>query len=186
MSHVTPTHESSHDRPVASPPLHRTRTCSPLPRPRTRRTSRSSTSSIIVDPMHALQLNAGKVVWKWTIGNRMDAEGRERVADFLNEINVMLDIREKGKRDRNQKWFTASAFDEFVLGIQWDKKSKSLGLAHNVYAIIERVYADATRDTTAARIVREAAPQQAAPQQVAQPLPKPAAAKGRRKRVQPR
>ena len=145
-----------------------------------------ATSSIIVDPMHALQLNAGKVVWKWTIGNRMDAEGRERVADFLNEINVMLDIREKGKRDRNQKWFTASAFDEFVLGIQWDKKSKSLGLAHNVYAIIERVYADATRDTTAARIVREAAPQQAAPQQVAQPLPKPAAAKGRRKRVQPR
>ena len=27
-----------------------------------------ATSSIIVDPMHALQLNAGKVVWKWTIG----------------------------------------------------------------------------------------------------------------------
>ena len=145
-----------------------------------------STSSIIVDPMHALQLNAGKVTWKWTIGNRMDAEGRERVAEFLIEINLSLDIREKGKRDRSQKWFSASAFDEFVLGIQWDKKSKSLGLARNIYSIMERVYADASRQATAARIrLAVAVTQPSLPPPPPLPLSAPPKRKASRKRAAP-
>ena len=115
-----------------------------------------STSSMIVDPMHALQLNLGKVSWKWSFGNRMDPKGRERVAEYLNEIELSLDIREKGKRERSQKWFTASAFDEFVLGPEWDKKSKSPGLTQNIYEIAARVHADAAQVADAARIQGQA------------------------------
>ena len=47
---------------------------------------------------------------------------------------------EKGKRDPGQKWFSAAQVDEFVLGTDYYKKSKSPGLIKNILAICELVF----------------------------------------------
>eukprot|EP00965_Chrysotila_dentata_P115583 3819785-Pleurochrysis_carterae.AAC.1 len=98
------------------------------------------TEALIVDPMHGLELNSAKTAWKHSVGNRMSPHHCERVADYLNQIGCPLDIREKGKRDSKQKWFTASTFDEFVNGVSCKVKSASPGLAENMWAICERVF----------------------------------------------
>eukprot|EP00965_Chrysotila_dentata_P189558 6173385-Pleurochrysis_carterae.AAC.2 len=101
---------------------------------------RFDTDALIVDPMHCLELNLAKTAWKHSFGNRMLPHHRERVAEYLNSIGCPLDIREKGKRDNNQKWFTASAFDDYVNGVSCRAKSASPGLAENTWAICERVF----------------------------------------------
>ena len=70
----------------------------------------------------------------------MTPEDRELVAEYLSEIGLHLDIREKGKRDPGQKWFSAAQVDQFVLGDSHFKGSKSPGLAKNVLAIIELIF----------------------------------------------
>ena len=70
----------------------------------------------IIDPLHALLLNLPKTAWKYAFGDRMDADQRERAAAYLTSIGCHLDLREKGKRDPQQKWFSGSQWDEFVLG----------------------------------------------------------------------
>ena len=94
----------------------------------------------LIDPLHALLLNIPKTAWKYSFGDRMDADRRERVASYLTSIGCHLDIREKGKRDPQQKWFSGSQFDEFVLGAMVKRKSKSPGLIKNILAIIELVF----------------------------------------------
>eukprot|EP00965_Chrysotila_dentata_P081590 2694115-Pleurochrysis_carterae.AAC.1 len=66
--------------------------------------------------MHCLELNLAKTAWKHSFGNHMLPHHRERVDEYLNAIGTPLDIREKGKRDGSQKWFTASSFDDYVGG----------------------------------------------------------------------
>ena len=69
----------------------------------------------------------------------MSDQQRERVAAYLLGIGVFLDIRPKGKRNPEQKWFSGSQFDEFVLGVLMRRKSKSPGLVKNILALIELV-----------------------------------------------
>ena len=118
---------------------------------------RVGTDRYIIDPLHALELNVGKVCWKWSFTNQMDDKGRERVAAFLDSIGLPLDVREKGKRDRQQKWFSASGFDAFVLGKEHSEKSKSLGLAGNIWEVIHCVYHLSIEDAEAARLQSQAA-----------------------------
>ena len=77
---------------------------------------RLGTRWLIVDPMHGLELNVAKTGWKYTIGYRMLEPHREKVADYLASIGCYLDIRAKGTRNPEQKWFSAATFDEFTLG----------------------------------------------------------------------
>ena len=88
-------------------------------------TIRIGTRNYIIDPMHALELNVGKVAWKWSFTNQMDDKGRDRTASFLSSIGLPIDLREKGKRERQMKWFSASSFDDFVLGKEHSSTSKS-------------------------------------------------------------
>eukprot|EP00965_Chrysotila_dentata_P014330 474892-Pleurochrysis_carterae.AAC.1 len=75
---------------------------------------RMGTEAYKVDPMHCLELNLAKTAWKHSFGIRMLPHHRERVAAYLDSIGCVLDIREKGKRDIQQKWFSASTVDEYV------------------------------------------------------------------------
>eukprot|EP00965_Chrysotila_dentata_P088116 2908803-Pleurochrysis_carterae.AAC.1 len=75
---------------------------------------RLGTESMIVDPTHCLELNLAKVAWRHSFGNRMLPHHRERVAAYWNMIGCPLDIREKGRRDNQQKWFSASSVDNCV------------------------------------------------------------------------
>eukprot|EP00965_Chrysotila_dentata_P012142 398273-Pleurochrysis_carterae.AAC.1 len=86
---------------------------------------RLDTDAMIVDPMHCLELNLAKTAWKHSFGNRMLPHHRARVAQYLYQIGCPLDIRERGKRDSSQKWFTAFTFDDFVNGVQGRAKSSS-------------------------------------------------------------
>eukprot|EP00965_Chrysotila_dentata_P261876 6214393-Pleurochrysis_carterae.AAC.3 len=101
---------------------------------------RVGTDFLIVDGMHCLQLNVAKTAWKYSIGDRMEEHHRIRVAKYLDAINCPLDIRAKGQRNPEQKWFSASSFDQFVCGKQASEASQSPGLATNIWAIIERIY----------------------------------------------
>ena len=102
--------------------------------------NKSGTKPLIVDPMHCLELNLLKTLWKYAFGDRMTSEDRELVAAYLSEIGLHLDIREKGKRDPGQKWFSAAQVDEFVLGDSHFKHSKSPGLVKNVLAIVDCIF----------------------------------------------
>ena len=82
----------------------------------------------IVDPLHCLLLNLPKTAWKYSFGDRMDADQRERAAAYLSSVGLHLDIREKGKRDPQQKWFSGSQFDQFVLGTGVKKNQRVLAL----------------------------------------------------------
>eukprot|EP00965_Chrysotila_dentata_P014171 470087-Pleurochrysis_carterae.AAC.2 len=79
---------------------------------------RLATSFFIVDPMHCLQLNIAKTLWKYSFGDRMLEVHRERVAAYLNSIDCPLDVRAKGSRNPEQKCFSAATVDAFVLGKQ--------------------------------------------------------------------
>ena len=102
--------------------------------------NKSGTECYIVDPMHGLELNLMKTLWKYSFGDRMTDADREEVAGYLLEIGLHLDIKSKGKRDPQQKWFSAAQCDEFVLGSAYYKKSKSPGLVRNVLAICEIIF----------------------------------------------
>ena len=99
-----------------------------------------STKIFVVDPLHCLLLNLCKTAWKYSFGDRMSDQQRERVASYLLSIGLFLDIRPKGKRNPEQKWFSGAQFDEFVLGTDMRKKSKSPGLVKNIIALIELVF----------------------------------------------
>ena len=111
-------------------------------------TNASGTKPYIVDPMHCLELNLMKTLWKYSFGDRMTDGDRELVADYLSTIGLHLDIRAKGKRDPGQKWFSAAQADEFVLGDSYYNNSKSPGLVKNVLAIIAIIF-DKSSVTTA-------------------------------------
>jgi hypothetical protein len=87
--------------------------------------------------MHGLELNLMKTLWKYAFGDRMTDGDRELVAGYLLSIGLHLDIKSKGKRDPQQKVFSAAQCDEFVLGTDYYKKFKSPGLVKNVLAICE-------------------------------------------------
>ena len=106
--------------------------------------NKSGTKCFIVDPMHGLELNLMKTLWKYSFGDRMTDYDRELVAEYLSSINLHLDIRAKGKRDPQQKWFSAAQCDEFVLGSEYFKKAKSPGLIKNVLAICESIFDKST------------------------------------------
>ena len=107
------------------------------------------TNRYIVDPLHCLLLNLAKTAWKYSFGDVMNPDDRELVAAYLTEIRLHLDIREKGKREQSQKWFSGAQFDEFVVGVlNGSRTSKSPGLARNILAIVELVY-DAPTDAPA-------------------------------------
>ena len=103
-------------------------------------TNKSGTKPFIIDPMHGLELNLAKTLWKYCFGDRMTEADRELVAVYLGEIGLHLDIRAKGKRDPQSKWFSAAQVDEFILGTDYYKKSKSPGMVKNVLAIIEIIF----------------------------------------------
>eukprot|EP00965_Chrysotila_dentata_P228233 6196489-Pleurochrysis_carterae.AAC.4 len=90
---------------------------------------RIGTDFFIVNPIYCLKLNLAKTAWKHSFGNRMLPYHRERIAEYLDKIGCPLDIRENGKRDSLQNWFTASSFDEYVNGASHRQKSASPGLA---------------------------------------------------------
>ena len=99
------------------------------------------TNRYVVDPLHCLLLNLGKTAWKYSFGDVMDPDQREQVAAYLTTINLFLDIREKGKREQSQKWFSGAQFDDFVVGVlHGASRSKSPGLVRNILAIVELVY----------------------------------------------
>jgi hypothetical protein len=100
----------------------------------------SGTKPFIVDPMHGLELNLAKTLWKYSFGDKMTDTDRELVAGYLSSIGLHLDIRAKGKRDPQQKWFSAAQVDEFVLGTDQIAKSKSPGLVKNILAICEIIF----------------------------------------------
>ena len=102
-----------------------------------------SATVFIIDPLHALNLNVAKTIWKYTFGDRMTEPQRVRAARYLNSIGVPLDVRAKGKRNPDQKWFSSSQFDEYVLGKEQHSKSKSPGLAENTWAMLDIVFGDA-------------------------------------------
>eukprot|EP00965_Chrysotila_dentata_P190724 6174057-Pleurochrysis_carterae.AAC.1 len=97
---------------------------------------RVGTSFFVVDPMHCLQLNVAKTCWKYSVGDRMLEQHRARVAEYLDSIDCPLDLRAKGQRNPEQKWFSASSFDQLVLA-STSGKGKSPGLAANIWAIVE-------------------------------------------------
>eukprot|EP00965_Chrysotila_dentata_P034251 1140888-Pleurochrysis_carterae.AAC.1 len=101
---------------------------------------RLPTSFFIVDPMHCLQLNIAKTLWKYSFGDRMLEPHRERVAEYLDSIDCAFDVRAKGSRNPEQKWFSAATVDSFVSGKQVSTTSKSPGLATNIWAIIKCVF----------------------------------------------
>eukprot|EP00965_Chrysotila_dentata_P049645 1646242-Pleurochrysis_carterae.AAC.1 len=65
---------------------------------------------------------------------------RERVAAYLDYIACPLDVRAKGSRNPEQKWFSAATVDDFVLGNSLSSNSKSPGLSLNIRALIEQVF----------------------------------------------
>ena len=77
---------------------------------------RAGTDIFIVDLLHALNLNVAKTAWKYSYGDRMLEKQRLQAARHLNSIGIPLDVRAKGKRNPEQKWFSSSQFDGFVLG----------------------------------------------------------------------
>ena len=92
----------------------------------------------------------------------MTADQRTRVASYLVSIGLPLDIRERGKRDPQQKWFGGAQFDEFVMGDQCRSKSKSPGLVKNILAILELVFDEPTVVAAAAEAAEAAAASAAA------------------------
>ena len=103
-------------------------------------TNKSGTKPYLIDPMHCLELNLMKTLRKYSFGDRMTAADREMVAEYLSSIGLHLDIREKGKRDPGQKWFSSTQVDQYVLGSSHFKKSKSPGLVRNTLAICEIIF----------------------------------------------
>ena len=91
----------------------------------------------IIDPMHCLELNLAKTAWKYSWGDRMLEPQREKVASYLGSIDLYLDIRAKGKRDPQQKWFSAAQVDLFV---DPPEKHKSPGLMPNVLQMCQLVH----------------------------------------------
>eukprot|EP00965_Chrysotila_dentata_P167537 5532561-Pleurochrysis_carterae.AAC.2 len=64
----------------------------------------------------------------------------DRVAAYLDHSACSLDVRAKGSRNLEQKWFPAAAMDGFVLGKAHFSTPKSPGLSLNIWVLIERVF----------------------------------------------
>eukprot|EP00965_Chrysotila_dentata_P245704 6206722-Pleurochrysis_carterae.AAC.1 len=107
----------------------------------------------------------------------MEEHHRICVAKYLDVISCPLDIRAKGQRNPEQKWFSASTFDQFVCGKQVSEASQSPGLATNIWAIIERIYDQPP--------IQSAAPPPSQPPPAPPPSHVPAPGRSRRKRTAP-
>ena len=121
-------------------------------------TNKSGTKPFIVDPMHCLELNLMKTLWKYSFGDRMTDGDPELVAEYLSAIGLHLDIRAKGKRDPQQKWFSAAQADEFVLGDNHYSKSKSPCLSKNILHIISLIFYKGGSVVTSLEAAAEAPP----------------------------
>jgi hypothetical protein len=52
--------------------------------------NQSGTKPFSIDPMHCLELNLMKTLWKYSFGDRMTDGDRELVAEYLSEIGLHL------------------------------------------------------------------------------------------------
>uniref|UniRef100_A0A7S2JIX6 Uncharacterized protein n=1 Tax=Haptolina brevifila TaxID=156173 RepID=A0A7S2JIX6_9EUKA len=139
----------------------------------------AGTEVLLVDFLHGLNLNCAKVAWKYSFGDRMLPKQRVQAARYLNSIDVPLDVREKGKREQSQKWFSSSQFDEYMLGSEVRTKSKSPGLAENTWAMVDIVF-QPTGATVEAKAAPSPAPSTSQPTKAA-----PAPSQSRKKRLAP-
>ena len=95
---------------------------------------------IIIDPLHCLMLNLPKVIWKYSFGDRMTNDQRELVAQYLTDIGLPLDVRNKNDgRDANKKWFSGADFQKFVEGTG-PLDNPGPGLAEHIKAIMDIIY----------------------------------------------
>ena len=69
--------------------------------------NQSGTKPFIIDPMHCLELNLMKTLWKYSFGDRMSDGDRELVAEYLSEI---------GTAPRHSGQGEARSWAEVVLG----------------------------------------------------------------------
>ena len=143
---------------------------------------RAGTGIFIVDLLHALNLNVAKTAWKYSYGDRMLEKQRLQAARHLNAIGIPLDVRAKGKRNPDQKWFSSAQFDEFVLGTALHAKSKSPGLAENTWAMVDIVFQPTAASTAAVAPPAATPAQPAPPPPVSQPKPP---SQSRQKRAAP-
>eukprot|EP00965_Chrysotila_dentata_P055549 1842847-Pleurochrysis_carterae.AAC.2 len=137
----------------------------------------TGTDIFIVDSLHALQLNAGKVAWKYSFVDKLTDPTREKATEYMESIGCYLDLRAKGQRDPQQKFMSGSTVDDYVLGKLRDRTSKSPGLAVNTLALCEIVYGGKASDQEAAAAASTQAPH------VAQPARPPS--QSRRRRANP-
>eukprot|EP00965_Chrysotila_dentata_P237894 6202182-Pleurochrysis_carterae.AAC.2 len=96
----------------------------------------------------------------------MEEHHRVKVAKYLDSIGCALDIRAKGQRNPEQKWFAASTFDQFCCGKFASESSQSPGLATNIWAILGRII-----DVPVPAAAQPPAPAPAPAQQRAAPAP---------------
>lgn len=76
-------------------------------------------SNVILDGLHAAELNLPKIPWKHTILNNASDDARQALSDMLKEWRHPLDCRRKDdNRARAQKWFTGEKWASFCAGIK--------------------------------------------------------------------
>ena len=94
---------------------------------------------LIVDLLHAMDLNVPKAVMKYSVLDPalLTPDMREEIADFFSEIGCVLDCRAKTDRDSSKKWFHGSVWHyDFMLGAN----RKSYGLYANIFQLCLIVY----------------------------------------------
>ena len=128
---------------------------------------------IIIDPLHCLMLNLPKVIWKYSFGDRMTNDQRELVAQYLTDIGLPLDVRNKNDgRDANKKWFSGADFQKFCEGTG-PADNPGPGLGEHIKAIMDIIYYKCPApDADADEQLPAAAPPAATP--AATPVPMPA------------
>eukprot|EP00965_Chrysotila_dentata_P119334 3944958-Pleurochrysis_carterae.AAC.3 len=77
---------------------------------------RVGTDIFIVDPLHALNLNAAKVVWKYSFMDKMEDTSRELASAYMESIDCYLHLRTKGQCNLEQRFMTGATVDDFVMG----------------------------------------------------------------------
>ena len=83
--------------------------------------------------LHGIDINLPEKVMKFSFHDPVlldsDPDLRPQIAAFYAHIGCSLDLREKGERDANRKWFHGSVWHyDFVLG----QNKLSLGLDMNI------------------------------------------------------
>eukprot|EP00965_Chrysotila_dentata_P213289 6187544-Pleurochrysis_carterae.AAC.1 len=108
----------------------------------------------------------------------------EKVKPYLDSIGCPFDVRAKGSRNLEQKWFSAASVDEFDMSNNASSNLNSPGLASSIWALVEAVFhrelpvrqlTAASRTSTAAAGSRPSAQQQQQQQQAAASAERPAA-----------